>query len=41
MLLPTEKRPTKRAMERIRFSLLGYAELEEGVTLLGLQETGK
>ena len=39
--LLTGKRPTKRAMELIRLYLLGYAELEEVVTLLGLQKTGK
>ncbi len=34
--LLTGKRPTKRAMELIRFYLMGYAELEEIMTLLGL-----
>jgi len=39
--LLTGKRPTKRAMELIRFYLMGYAELEEVVSLLGLEKTAK
>ena len=35
----TGKRPTKRAMELIRCYLMGYAELEEVMTLLGLEKT--
>jgi hypothetical protein len=35
----TGKRPGKRAMELIRFYLLGYAELEEVVALLGLEKS--
>ena len=35
------KRPTKRAMELIRFYLMGYAELEEVMTLLGLEKPAK
>ena len=37
--LLTGKRPTKRAMELIRFYLMGHAELEEVITLLGLEKT--
>ena len=33
------KRPTKRAMELIRFYLMGHAELEEVITLLGLEKS--
>jgi hypothetical protein len=39
--LLTGKRPTKRAMEMIRFYLMGHAELEEVMTLLGLEKTAK
>ena len=39
--LLTGKRPTKRAMELIRFYLMGYAELEEVMTLLGLEKPAK
>lgn len=39
--LLTGKRPTKRTMELIRFYLMGHAELEEVVTLLGLRKTAK
>ena len=39
--LLTGKRPTKRAMELIRFYLMGHAELEEVIGLLGLEKTGK
>lgn len=39
--LLTGKRPAKRAMELIRFYLMGYAELEEVVKLLGLEKTPK
>jgi hypothetical protein len=39
--LLTGKRPTKRAMELIRFYLMGHAELEEVMSLLGLEKTGK
>jgi hypothetical protein len=39
--LLTGKRPTKRAMELIRFYLMGHAELEEVMGLLGLEKTGK
>jgi IS4 transposase len=35
------KRPTKRAMELIRFYLMGHAELEEVVNLLGLEKATK
>ena len=35
----TGKRPTKRALELIRYYLMGYAELEEVMTLLGLEKT--
>lgn len=37
----TGKRPTKRAMELIRFYMMGQMELEELVELLGLEKTGK
>ncbi len=37
----TGKRPTKRAMELIRFYLMGHAPLEELVPLLGLEKTAK
>ena len=39
-LLPllTGKRPTKRAMEWIRFYRLGLAELKEVLALLGLEK---
>lgn len=37
----TGKRPTKRAMELIRFYMMGQMELEELVTLLGLEKSGK
>ena len=39
--LLTGKRPGKRAMELIRFYLMGYAELEEIVTLLSLEKSAK
>jgi hypothetical protein len=39
--LLTGKRPTKRAMELIRFYLMGHAELEEVTTLLGLEKSAK
>ena len=39
--LLTGKRPTKRAMELIRFYLMGHAELEEVVSLLGLEKSAK
>lgn len=39
--LLTGKRPTKRAMELIRFYLMGHAELEEVITLLGLEKSAK
>jgi hypothetical protein len=39
--LLTGKRPTKRAMELIRFYLMGYAKLEEIMTLLGLEKSDK
>lgn len=34
----TGKRPTKRAMELIRFYMMGYADLEEVMALLGLEK---
>ena len=34
----TGKRPTKRAMELIRFYMMGHADLEEVMTLLGLEK---
>lgn len=37
----TGKRPTKRSMELIRFYMMGQADLEEIVTLLGLEKSGK
>jgi hypothetical protein len=36
--LLTGKRPTKRAMELIRFHMMGHAELEEAIALLGLKK---
>jgi hypothetical protein len=39
--LLTGKRPGKRAMELIRFYLMGQAGLEEVVALLGLEKTAK
>ena len=39
--LLTGKRPTKRAMELIRFYMMGQAELEEVVALLGLEKSTK
>ena len=39
--LLTGKRPTKRAMELIRLYLMGHAELEEVVALLGLGKSTK
>ena len=39
--LLTGKRPTKRAMELIRFYMMGHAELEEVVALLGLKKSAK
>lgn len=39
--LLTGKRPTKRAMELIRFYMMGHAELEEVVALLGLGKSAK
>jgi hypothetical protein len=36
--LLTGKRPGKRAMELIRLYMMGYAELDEVITLLGLQK---
>ena len=39
--LLTGKRPGKRAMELIRFYLMGYAELEEIVTLMSLEKSAK
>ena len=37
----TGKRPTKRAMEMIRFYMMGQADLEEIVKLLGLEKSDK
>ncbi len=37
--LLTGKRPTKRAVKLIRFYLMDHAELEEVITLLGLEKT--
>jgi hypothetical protein len=37
--LLTGKRPTKRAMELIRFYLMGHAELDEVMDLLGLKKS--
>ena len=39
--LLTGKRPGKRAMELLRFYLLGYAGPEEVITLLGLEKSAK
>ena len=39
--LLTGKRPTKRAMELIRFYMMGQADLEEVITLLGLKKSDK
>lgn len=39
--LLTGKRPTKRAMELIRFYLMGHTKLEEVMTLLGLEKSAK
>ncbi|MES2706244.1 MAG: IS4 family transposase [Verrucomicrobiota bacterium] len=39
--LLTGKRPGKRAMELLRFYLMGYAGLEEVITLLGLEKSAK
>lgn len=39
--LLTGKRPGKRAMELIRFYLMGHAELEEVVALLGLEKSAR
>jgi hypothetical protein len=39
--LLTGKRPGKRAMELIRFYLMGYAELEEIMALLGLEKPAR
>ena len=39
--LLTGKRPGKRAMELIRLYLMGYAELEEVLALLGLEKPAK
>ena len=35
------KRPTQRAMELIHFYLMGYAELEEVMTLLGREKSAE
>lgn len=37
----TGKRPGKRAMELIRMYLMGYADLEEVIALLGVEKTAK
>lgn len=37
----TGKRPTKRAMEMIRFHMMGQVDLEELVKLLGIEKSGK
>lgn len=37
----TGKRPGKRAMEMLRFYLMGYAELEEVIALLGVESRSK
>ena len=37
----TGKRPGKRAMELIRMYLMGYAELNEIIALLGVEKTAK
>lgn len=39
--LLTGKRPTKRAMELIRFYMMGYATLEEVMSLLGIEKSIK
>ena len=39
--LLTGQRHAKRAMELIRFYLMGYAKLEEMITLLGLKKLAK
>ncbi len=39
--LLTGKRPTKRAIELIRFYLMGHAELDEVVALSGLEKSAK
>ena len=39
--LLTGKRPTKRAMELIRFYMMGYATLEEMIALLGIEKSIK
>ena len=39
--LLTGKRPTKRAMELIRFYLMGHAELDEVIALLSLEKSTK
>ena len=39
--LLTGKRPTKRAMELIRFYMMGQADLEEVIALLGLKKSTK
>jgi hypothetical protein len=39
--LLTGKRPTKRAMELIRFYMMGYATLEEVMVLLGIEKSIK
>jgi hypothetical protein len=39
--LLTGKRPTKRAMELIRFYMMGYATLEEVLVLLGIEKSIK
>ena len=39
--LLTGKRPTKRAMELIRFYLMDHVELEEVMSLLGMEKTRK
>jgi IS4 transposase len=39
--LLTGKRPTKRAMELIRFYMIGYAILEEVMSMLGIEKSIK
>ena len=39
--LLTGKRPAKRAMELIRFYMMGQADLEEVIALLGLKKSTK
>jgi hypothetical protein len=39
--LLTGKRPGKRAMELIRFYLMGYAELDEIMALPGVEKAAK